>query len=515
MNFIDPGSGLPLKRVQEESYFFRMAKYGDWLIQHIETHPESIQPEQFRNNILTRLKTDPLKDLSISRTTFSWGIKVPEGFDPKHVMYVWFDALTNYGSGVQFLDPTSELNKYWPAEVHLIGKDIVWFHSVIWPCMLKSAGLALPRQVYCHGFVNAADGRKMSKSYNNTIDPMEVPRIRPISSSPPLSFSLSLSLFHFHTQVLDTYPSDTVRYYSIMAASYGSDLNFSTQAMEVMHNSELADILGNLVHRGLSLCLKYCDGMIPDTTHDSAFPLPFNFEELDREIRSDLLTSSLNLATFKAMEAVRATNKFLTTTEPWKMKGPDDGIRRMAIVRTTLEAIYLCAHYLTPSIPIAAGEIFHRLGTSPRPTNLLRGDFYNLIPGTRVHLGNILFTKIEDGVPAGAAGAAGGGAGGKVGGEEKKNNKTKESKKGVAPAPAAASSTATASSTKDQSKKESSEKKEKKPKSAAPQQSEETEIEQHDFTKIELRVGQIVKVWHHETAERFVSCLLPSLISPS
>jgi methionyl-tRNA synthetase len=174
MNFIDQGSGLPLKRVQEESYFFRMSKYGDWLIEYIESNPESIQPEQFRNNILTRLRTDPLKDLSISRTTFSWGVPVPEGFDPRHVMYVWFDALTNYGSGVQFLNPEAELNKYWPAQVHLIGKDIVWFHSVIWPCMLKSAGLPLPRQVYCHGFVNAADGRKMSKSYNNTIDPMEV-----------------------------------------------------------------------------------------------------------------------------------------------------------------------------------------------------------------------------------------------------------------------------------------------------------------------------------------------------
>lgn len=173
MGFVDPGSGLPLKRVQEESYFFRMSKYGDWLIEYIESHPEFIQPEQYRNNILTRLKTDPLKDLSISRTTFSWGVPVPEGFDPKHVMYVWFDALTNYGSGVQFLDST-ELTQYWPAQVHLIGKDIVWFHSVIWPCMLKSASLALPRQVFCHGFVNAADGRKMSKSYNNTIDPMDV-----------------------------------------------------------------------------------------------------------------------------------------------------------------------------------------------------------------------------------------------------------------------------------------------------------------------------------------------------
>ena len=143
--FLDPGSGLPLKRVQEESYFFRMSKYADWLINHIETNPEFIQPEQFRNSILARLRKDPLKDLSVSRTTFSWGIPVPEGFDQKHVMYVWFDALSNYISGLGLLDEPAGLNaRYWPAQNHLIGKDIVWFHSVIWPCMLRSAGISIP-----------------------------------------------------------------------------------------------------------------------------------------------------------------------------------------------------------------------------------------------------------------------------------------------------------------------------------------------------------------------------------
>jgi methionyl-tRNA synthetase len=283
-----------------------------------------------------------------------------------------------------------------------------------------------------------------------------------------------------------------------MAASYGSDLNFSTQAMEVMHNSELADILGNLVHRGLSLCLKYCDGMIPDSTHDVAFTLPFDLEQLDREIRLDLSTSSLNIATFRAMEAVRATNKFLTTAEPWKLKGADDDIRRRAIVRSTLEAIYLCSHYLAPSIPIAAGEIFHRLGTPPRPTHLLRPDFYNLIPGTKIHLGNILFTKIEDGVPAAAAGAGTGTAKGTSEQKKTKSETKKDQPKQGGASPAAAPST------KEEVKK-NSEKKEKKAKSVATPTSapnEEAEVEQHDFTKIELRVGQIVKVWHHETAER-------------
>jgi methionyl-tRNA synthetase len=260
-----------------------------------------------------------------------------------------------------------------------------------------------------------------------------------------------------------------------MATSYGSDLNFSTQAMEVMHNSELADILGNLVHRGLSLCLKYCDGMIPDSVHDPEFPMPFDFVELDREIRNDLASSSLNIATFRAMEAVRATNKFLTAAEPWKMKGEFDGPRRIAIVRTTLEAIYICSHYLAPSIPIATGEIFHRLNTLPRPTNLLRSDFYNLTPGTKITLGNILFTKIGEAAE----------------GTSSLPSSSMSSKKG-----------------KSEPKKESSEKKEKKTKAVS--QTEEAEVDQHDFTKIELRVGQIVNVWNHETADR-LSCNLSFL----
>jgi methionyl-tRNA synthetase len=142
----DAGNGLPLKRVTEESYFFRMSKFCDRLVQHIKEHPEFIQPELHRNTILARLEKEGLKDLSISRTSFDWGIPVPAGFDAKHVMYVWFDALTNYISGVHGLDPDHPLAPLWPASVHLIGKDIVWFHTVIWPCMLMSAGVPLPRK---------------------------------------------------------------------------------------------------------------------------------------------------------------------------------------------------------------------------------------------------------------------------------------------------------------------------------------------------------------------------------
>ena len=145
--FLDVGSGLPLKRVKEESYFFRMSKYTDNLIAYIEENPTFIQPEQYRNNILSRLKKEGLKDLSISRTSFSWGISVPEGFDQRHVMYVWFDALSNYLTGVHALEPDHDLASFWPASKHIIGKDIIWFHCVIWPCILMSAKLPLPGSI--------------------------------------------------------------------------------------------------------------------------------------------------------------------------------------------------------------------------------------------------------------------------------------------------------------------------------------------------------------------------------
>ena len=177
-DFKDPTSGQPLKRVEEESYFFKMSDYKDQLIQHINDHPEFIQPEQHRNQILARLNSDDLRDLSISRTTFTWGIPVPEGFNDNHVMYVWLDALSNYLTGVNGLGVNSEaqpgLEKFWPADVHIIGKDILWFHTVIWPCLLMSAKVPLPKTVFAHGFVNDQEGKKMSKSMGNVIDPHDM-----------------------------------------------------------------------------------------------------------------------------------------------------------------------------------------------------------------------------------------------------------------------------------------------------------------------------------------------------
>lgn len=179
-DYTDPVSGLPYKQVEEESYFFRMSKYKDRLVKYIEEdNPGFIQPEQHKNLILQRLKSDELRDLSVSRTTFDWGIPVPEGFHDHHVMYVWLDALSNYLTGVNGLKVDGDssiagLENFWPADVHIIGKDILWFHTVIWPCLLMSAGVPLPKQVFAHGFVNDKEGKKMSKSMGNVVDPHDM-----------------------------------------------------------------------------------------------------------------------------------------------------------------------------------------------------------------------------------------------------------------------------------------------------------------------------------------------------
>lgn len=256
-------------------------------------------------------------------------------------------------------------------------------------------------------------------------------------------------------ETLNKFPVDTVRFYTCYAATYGSDLNFSEEAMITMHNAELADVLGNLVHRVLNLAQKYCGGKVPDTIHDEKCGLPFDLNALKTGIAEDMKCCYINLALYKGMEAARATNRWLTEAEPWKMKGENE-VRRSPVIRTALEAVYAFMHFLAPIIPLAADAVFNKFHTSPVISSKLKADFYNLTPDTPVTLGEILFQKIEQAgeLPTDTAkGPAPKGAkGGKSGGK---------------PAPAA-------------------------------------DVEDHeiDFTKVDIRVGQITKIWKHETAER-------------
>ncbi|CEF97591.1 Aminoacyl-tRNA synthetase, class 1a,anticodon-binding [Ostreococcus tauri] len=357
----DPVSGKDLKKMKEESYFFKQSRYQAQLIAHIESHPEFIQPSSRRNEILARLQNDELRDLSVSRTTFDWGIPVPDA--PKHVMYVWFDALTNYLTGTGWPEETDKKD-FWPASVHIIGKDIIWFHCVIWPCMLWSAGLQLPKTVFGHGFVTAEDGQKMSKSIGNVVDP---------------------------NVVLEKFSSDTFRYYLMRCGVYGSDIPFSEAAMVSIHNADLADVIGNLVHRVTNLCNKSCGGVVPDCATEDIFDV------LAVRARSEAAMAKFNIqaACEAAIEAVKATNKYLTDAAPWAVKGEGAEERKAVIIRSTIEAVYVSMHFLQPYIPTACEAVFNKLGTAPKKIWELKPFGENVATGAKVTHGDILFAKFE------------------------------------------------------------------------------------------------------------------------
>ena len=444
-NFCDPSSGQPLQRVQEASYFFKMSQYHDRLVEHITANPDFIRPEQHRNAILARLNGDRLRDLSISRTTFTHGIPVPEGFEPNHVMYVWFDALTNYLTGVDVLgvcDPEKgrdeELAKLWPADVHIIGKDILWFHTVIWPCILMSAGLPLPKSVFAHGFVNDKEGKKMSKSIGNVVDPHDM---------------------------LDKFDVDSFRWYFCKEAPYGGELSFSEDNMRDMHNADLCDTLGNLVHRVTMLCGKYSEGsVIPDVSGPEVAVL--DFDAVRKVYVEKMEAFALEGGANVAMQACRDVNGYLTKEEPWKLKGDEFAEKRQVIVRATLEAVYAVAHLLLPFIPGGATEIFKKLNTPPKSLGEISADLRNLAVGTKIDAGSILYER-------------------NLSEEEMKLSK------------------ADASKNKKLAYEEAQRlKKEKKAKEAAKSKASKNAPAQPDFTKIDIRVGQITKVWLHPEADK-------------
>lgn len=361
LDYKDPMSGKPLTKMKEPSYFFAQSRYYERLLEHLRSNPEFVQPESRRNEIISRLETDGLFDLSISRTNISWGIPIPT--DPKHVIYVWFDALTNYLTACDAHDESSPLSRFWPADVHIIGKDIVWFHSVIWPCMLWSAGLELPKTVFGHGFVLAADGQKMSKSLNNVIDPHDI---------------------------LSRYDADSFRYFTAKAGTYGSDVPFSEEGLATAHNAELTDTVGNLVHRATSLCAKFCSSCVP---HSPPKPGCIDLDGVRSDMERNMRNFQLGNACESAMAAARAANRWLNDQQPWKASDQDE---RASIIRTVLEAIYCVAHVLHPFVPAASERIAAKLNSPMMPLFCLSSHLANLRPGTPVHVGEVLFSKVPD-----------------------------------------------------------------------------------------------------------------------
>ena len=405
-------------------------------MEHIEKNPEFIRPESHRNAILSRLNGDRLRDLSVSRTTFTHGIPVPEGFEANHVMYVWFDALTNYLTGVDALGvndeesgPNEELAKLWPADVHIIGKDILWFHTVIWPCILLSAGLPLPKSVFAHGFVNDKEGKKMSKSVGNVVDPHDM---------------------------LDKFDVDSFRWYLCKEAPYGGELSFSEENMREMHNADLCDTLGNLVHRAVSLCGAYCGGVVLNVPGPET--VVFDFGAVRKDYIAKMEALSLEGGANIAMQACRDVNGYLTKEEPWKLKGDEFAEKRQIVVRATLEAVYAMAHLLLPFLPQGASAIFKKLNTPPKSLWDVNPDLRNLVEGSKIDVGDILYVRnLSD--------------------EEKSNAANASKNKKLAY---------------EEAQKKKKEKKAKE--IAASKKGQQGAPDQPEFTKVDIRVGQITKV---------------------
>jgi methionyl-tRNA synthetase len=348
--------GTPVEWVAEESYFFRLSAYQDRLLAWYDAHPDFIGPAERRNEVLSFVKGG-LRDLSISRTTFDWGIPVPG--DPRHVMYVWVDALTNYITGVGFPDDQGEMfRRYWPADVHVIGKDIVRFHAVYWPAFLLSAGLALPKRVYAHGFVFNR-GEKMSKSVGNVVDP----------------FAL-----------IDAYGVDAVRYFFLREVPFGQDGNYSHEAIVQRINADLANDLGNLAQRSLSMVARNCGGRVPK-------PKSLLIDDTDilgqvdviwPRLRTLVERQAISNVLEEIWSIVAKTNNYFARHAPWELRksNPD---RMNDVLYVTAEVIRQVAILLQPVMPESAGKLLDQLAipVSARSFAAL-GQVGRIVPGTEL-----------------------------------------------------------------------------------------------------------------------------------
>ena len=317
----------------EESWFFRLSAYQDRLLDHYRAFPEFIRPEARRNEVM-RFVEGGLSDLSISRTSFDWGVKVPG--DERHVMYVWLDALTNYLTGVGYPNDTDSYRRYWPADIHIIGKDVVRFHAVYWPAFLMSAGIELPRGVFGHGFV-LHRGEKMSKSLGNVVDPHEL---------------------------ADSFGVDQLRYFLLRDVTFGQDGSYSGEAIVTRANADLSNSFGNLAQRTLSFIAKNCDGVLPrggkgDAADDDL--LATIARTVGEEVPGHFGELALSQGIEAWLRAVFACNQYIDTQAPWTLRKTDPE-RMIAVLATLYAAITDLAIAISPIIPRSAAKLLDQMG---------------------------------------------------------------------------------------------------------------------------------------------------------
>ena len=357
-------SGSAVEWVEEESFFFKLSEWEKPLLDFYEKNKNFILPESRRNEVISFVKSG-LKDLSVSRKTFSWGVKVPS--DENHVVYVWLDALTNYLSSLKYPDENNELYKsFWPADLHIIGKDILRFHAIYWPAFLLAAKIEPPKRVYGHGWILSGD-EKMSKSKGNILDPLEI---------------------------INVYGLDPLRYYLLKEVSFGNDGNISEEKLENCINSDLANNFGNLCQRVLSFAEKNCSSLIPDhkfTDDDLEILKPLN--NLDK-IRSFIDNQDINQYMSFIVDRLFSANKYFNDQEPWKKK--DDRLRLNTIVYTALELIRKITILLYPVMPETSVKVLNVFNETENSIDFTSIDNNEILKkDLKINKLDILFKKIE------------------------------------------------------------------------------------------------------------------------
>ena len=363
-----PDCGREVHEVSEEAYFFKLSKYQDRLVKYYEENPDFIEPESRKNEMINNFIKPGLADLCVSRTSFDWGI--PVTFDDKHVVYVWLDALTNYISALGYLsDDDSLFKKYWPCDLHIVGKEIIRFHTIVWPIMLMALNLPLPKKVFGHGWL-VIDGGKISKSLGNYKDPREY---------------------------IDTYSVDAVRYFALREVPFGSDGSFSEDALINRTNGDLANILGNLVNRTIGMINKYFDGEVSNKGVS---------EEIDNNLIKEAESLYIKVENYmnklevpKALDSIfdlfRSLNKYIDETTPWILAKDDSKRDRLATVLYNLiEGIRIGTVLLRPFIPETTEKIFKQINTDNTSYDSVK-EFGGYKSSTKVGIPEVLFQRIE------------------------------------------------------------------------------------------------------------------------